>query len=456
MIRLLQISLLLLLAACSGSKATVEQSQAPPPPSWVSSRPMTSSYYTGIGVAQKSLGSNFQKSARENALSDLASEIKVNVSSNSLLYTLERDYKFEQEFRETINVSTNLDLEDFEIVDTWEDENSYWAYYRLNKSDYARNLQEKKEAAQNTALDFYTKARASESSQQFSSAADAYLRGLQAMESFWGESNEIEYQGQSFFLDNELFSGLRSLLTEQRISVEKPILLNYENRFKTVGEIRVTDTQSGFPQEGVPLQYAYFGTYGRYRGKISTNADGRAEVSINEADKQKESNLLTVAINTEVIFEPFHSDRFMRKLTESLRGVSIQEKIAYHPPSLYIDSREKNLGQDMEGAPLTSAIMASLGRRGVRFASRPADADLTMTLRTDTEKGGQHQGFTTSILRVNMDIIDNLSGENVYKVSRSDIKGVDLDFKRAGVKAYQNLNKNIESELMRKLVSDLF
>jgi hypothetical protein len=79
-----------------------------------------------------------------------------------------------------------------------------------------------------------------------------------------------------------------------------------------------------------------------------------------------------------------------------------------------------------------------------------------MTLRTDTRKGGEAQGFATAFLNVNLDIIDNLSGQNVYKVSRSDVKGVDLDFEKAGMKAYQNITRNIESELMRKLVNDLF
>jgi hypothetical protein len=166
--------------------------------------------------------------------------------------------------------------------------------------------------------------------------------------------------------------------------------------------------------------------------------------------------MLVAAVDTELLFEPFQSDPFLRKLTQSLRGQNIQEVIEYRAPSVFLDVSEKNLGKEMSGNPLSAAVMTSLSRRGITFANKATDADLTLTLRADTRQGGESQGFRTGFLQINLEISDNLTGQTVYKVSRDDIKGVDLDYEKAGVKAYQNLTRNIESELMRKLVSDLF
>jgi len=152
-------------SACSPKTETAE-TPANPKPAWVQSRPTSGMFYTGIGVSQKNVNTDFQRTARESALSDLASEIKVNVSSNSLLYTLEREYKFEQEFRETVQVTSDLNLEEFEMVDTWEDTDSYWVYYRLNKQSYADRQREKKNAAESLALDFYAKGLSEESALQ--------------------------------------------------------------------------------------------------------------------------------------------------------------------------------------------------------------------------------------------------------------------------------------------------
>lgn len=444
-----------ILLACSSKKQTAALETAPPPPGWVDSRPITSAYYVGIGVAPKTVGSNFQRAAKENALSDLASEIKVNVNSNSLLYTLERDYKFEQEFRETIRTKSDLDLEDYEIVDSWEDGKSYWVYYRLNKATYTDAILRKKNSAQELGLDFLAKAEAAKNSGRYAVAADYYLRGLQAIEDFWNEENKVDYQGQTILLDNTLFTGLKEHLNDLRITVDNPIVLNFQNSFKTIANVLVTALDEA-PQESVPVAYTYFGTYGIIRGKLTTNADGRAEVAVVEADKERANNSIRLFLDTESLFEPFASDKFMQRLTETMRGAEIQKPIIYMPPAIYIISEEENLGQKMDGTPLTSAIMTSLSRRGVRFVNTKADADLILKIDADTKKAGSSQGFNTSHLAVNIDFTDAKSGESRYKVNKNNLKGVDLDYTKAGLKAYQNLTRNIESELMRTIVNDLF
>ena len=52
-------------------------------PDWVRQRPVSSLYYIGIGRADKT-DKDYMQLAKQNALKDLASELKVQVSSNSL------------------------------------------------------------------------------------------------------------------------------------------------------------------------------------------------------------------------------------------------------------------------------------------------------------------------------------------------------------------------------------
>lgn len=445
----------LLVVSCGANKSTTATNTTPPPPNWVESRPLNSSYYIGIGVAPITAGTNYQQTAKQNALSDLASEIKVNVNTNSLLHTLETNSQFQQEFNETIRVHSDLNLEDFEMLDTWADANSYWVYYRLSKSAYAERLKQKKNTAQELSLDFYAKAEAASNTGNYSIAIDYYLRGLQALENFWNEENKVNYMGQSILLDNTLYTHLKDLLNKPQITFENPIELSFQNKFKTQAYVRVSSS-TGSPFEAVPLAYEYFGVYGRHRGKVMTNADGRSEIAITEADKERAGNFIRIYVDTERLFEPFQSDRFMQKLTETMRGAEAQKPIIYKPPAIYVISKEENLNEEMDSDPVTSAIMTSLGRRGITYASSESNADLILKLNSNTQKSGSQQGFSTAILNVNIEVMDAPSGESRYKVSKNNIKGVDLNFEKAGLKAYQNLIKNIESELMRPLVSDLF
>ena len=444
------------LVSCSSQKSVSTAESFPPSPTWVQSRPITNSYYVGIGVAQKTQGTDFRSAAKENALSDLASEIKVNVNSNSLLYTLEREYKFEQEFRETIRTSTNLDLEDFQLVEQYEDADAYWVYYRLDKSAYAERQRQKKESAESLALDFLAKAEAAEADGRYSESVDYHLRGLQAIEEFWGEKNEATFRGQTILIDNELFGGVKSLLDGVILDLTKKPTLNFQNGYQTEAELSVRDSQSGQPMSGVPINYIYQGQYGRIKGSLSTNVDGRITIPIAEAERSTKPNMLSTEIDTEQLFEPFQGDKFMRKLTESLRGKSISSPIAYSPPLVHIDGDEKNLGKKMSGEPISAAIIASLNRKGVRFTENPNKADVIIELKSDTKSTGESQGFSTVRMELDANVIDAQKNESVYKISKTDIKGVDLTFEKAGLKAYQNFTKNIESELMRKLSNDLF
>ena len=59
-------------------------------PDWVKQRPVSSMHYIGIACVSKSEKDYMQK-AKQQALNDLISEIKVNVVSTSLLHTLEEN-----------------------------------------------------------------------------------------------------------------------------------------------------------------------------------------------------------------------------------------------------------------------------------------------------------------------------------------------------------------------------
>ena len=454
--RLILIILVLYLAGCGTQKAVTETENTNPPPAWVSNRPISSSYYVGIGLSQKAPGVNHQRVAKENALSDLASEIEVNVKSNSLLYTLEREYKFEQEFRETIKTQTNLNLEDFEIVDSWEDQNAYWVYYRLDKAAYQAKQEKRKQTAQQLGLDFLSKAEAAKNSGQFATAADHYLRGIQSLEEFANEDMKVSYAGKEIFLANELFIGLNQLLTSPQLSMEDDIVLNFQNRFKNKASLLVTSNDGNMPFEGAPIVYEYFGVYGRNKSRLATNADGRIDIQVSEVDKERTQNAVDISIDSESIFDPYQSDKFMKELTASIRPKSIQVPIKYIPPSVYINSTEKNLGKSMDNKPITSAIMNSLQRRDIRFANSASDADLTINIDANTKESGEAQGFSTCYLELDLSLVDNQSGEKRYQVTNTNVKGVDLDYTKAGLKAYKHLTRNIESELMRKLVNDIF
>ena len=70
-----------------------------------------------------------QQKAKQNALSDLVSEIQVVIAANSLLNTLGDDGNVKQTFAESIRTEARAEIENFRLVDSWRSDNEYWVYY---------------------------------------------------------------------------------------------------------------------------------------------------------------------------------------------------------------------------------------------------------------------------------------------------------------------------------------
>src|SRR5690606_35104670 len=214
--------LLLALFAC---KATLPVSPLESPtaaaaqrPAWGTARPVSGLEYTGVGTASK-LRQDHQEAAKKNALNDLASEISVTVEGNSLLYTLDRKHQFDEEFTSTINTSTNERIEGYELVDSYEDANQYWIYYRLSKAEHARIKAERKQQAIGQATDLYGRAQAAMAKGDLRTAFDLDLRALIAMKEYWGENDQVTVEGREVPLANELFNDLQRMASGVRLAV---------------------------------------------------------------------------------------------------------------------------------------------------------------------------------------------------------------------------------------------
>ena len=131
---------LLILAACSSKLQQPVETK----PSWLSGKPSSSDYYVGIGYGSKTVNTNYIQVAKKSALEDLVSEIKVTVSSSSVLSTFEDNKNFREAYEQIIQTTAADEIEEFEVVDSWEDGTGYWVYYRLSKERYRQIKEQQK------------------------------------------------------------------------------------------------------------------------------------------------------------------------------------------------------------------------------------------------------------------------------------------------------------------------
>ncbi|MBK7382126.1 MAG: LPP20 family lipoprotein [Flavobacteriales bacterium] len=453
--RLLPLIVLVAIVACKGRQRTptgpvpVETTEAPRP-EWVRSRPVSSAYYIGIGLASKARP-DVMETAKKNALNDLASEISVTVEGNSLLYTLDRKTRFDESFTSTIRTRTSEQIEGFELMDTWENGTEYWTYYRLSRSEHARLKAERKQRAIANATDLFTRARTSIGGGDLRSAMDSDLRALIAMKSYWGENDVVEIDGKQVPLVNEVYGHLQQITSSVRIAVlPERCVLEYGNHFRREMLITATHVMDGRTRElpQLPLRIAYPGSTGPVKEMKSTDTEGRTRSTVQRVEFGKAGMEMIVEPDPAALVSSELDKDLVKLLLAGLTIPATRTPIDVRMPRVSMKSQENNLGQPVGDAGLSAVLREELTGRGFRFVEKDADADVMLTLNCSTRAGGESSGFYTTYLDVTYVFRDRKTQEVVHEGTRQGVKGVQLNFEKAGLDAYKKAAQDLRKDLV--------
>jgi hypothetical protein len=455
--RALRWSILLVAAGCKPAQQVQRQ---PPPapivrPAWVDSRPVTSAYYVGIGIAPKNRP-DFQEAAKQNALNDLASEISVTVEGNSLLYTLDTRGQFTDSYTSTVRTRTSQQLEGFELVDSWDSGNELWTYYRLRKAEHARLQAEKKRAATTQATDLHGRSRSALAAGDLPGAFDLELRALIALRDHWGEADRVEVEGRSVVLANELYGGLQQLTSGLTLgSLPERCVLEPANGHRRELLIRARHGTAGALRDmaQVPLTATYPGSAGKVTVNKRTDADGHARITVEGVSLDAATPELLVRLDLDALVNGSGDPALVRTLTAGLSVPELHVPIDLRMPRVLLKAEERAYGTTLANAGVAVALREELARRGFRFVDREAESDLVIVLSADTREGGTTSGFYTAFLDITLTCTDRRTGELVHQTGRQGMKGVQLAYDKAALEAYKKGAQDLRKDLVPALIT---
>jgi len=425
-------------------------------PNWLSQRPINSSFYTGIGSSSKvNEPLDYMQVAKKNALNDLSSEIRVIVEAESFLNTIDRNYQFEEEFQSTISTKVLEDIEDFEVVDSYETATDYWVYYRLSKADHARIKKEKKDRALSAAFDYYTKGKEAIAQNNFAIGFDLQLRALLEMKEYWPEVNSFPTENGPIYLDNEIYSSLRTLGSELKLEIaSNPILLESKNNFQN--DVRVVATRNGAPVKGLNINFQY--DKGKYSppSSLITNEDGSITIPVKDVNTKSSSLYLALWIDLKEQISPDLDQKLSTPLVSGIKTeeLNVQIKLVY--PRLFFASDEKVFGESSASHRLRDAFSSKLSSEGFSSTTRLTDGDYEILILSNTAEGGTSQGFHVAFLDMTISIKSKISQDEIFKRSFTKIKGLQLNFESASSEAYKKGIKLIEDEVSIEFIEQLF
>ncbi len=433
------------------NKQTTNKIEAKPKPEWVIAKPISSQYYIGIGYSSTRLP-NYQQSAKNSALEDLLSEIKVNISSTSVLYQMDKKNSFRDEYESVIKSTVRNEIEDYELVDTYENpqEAGYWVYYRLSKSKYAEQKRQKQQNALSVAIDFFQKAEENEKIGQTATAIDFYAKTILALKDYWGENLQADLQGRSVMLSNESYTRIQQIL--DNISFQTPSAnVQLKKQTTRTPSINFKITYKNTPQRSMPV----LARYAQHKQIYYSTEKGEISVILEKLEGLRNSFRLEVSLELTKIISVNSEDKFYNFLIESFRSPSQSITIHLAKPTLFIRSEEKNLDNLQKTALLANQLKNALTKRGYVFVNSADKAEVVLELESNTRQGIESGGIYFAFLSINLRALDNLSKEEIFNQTLPEIKGGHTSFERAGIDAYQKAAKNIDSEIASKLAEVL-
>jgi hypothetical protein len=424
-------------------------------PSWLNEYPADPRYYIGVGSALKSDDASYQQAARESALAELISQIEVNVSTTMEFLEQEQDESYENFFSAFTQTQARKTIEDYEIVDSYDDGSEFWMYIRLSKSDYERRLQEKMSIAKRSATTALKDGSQAFASGDYELALSSFTNGLADIAPYIDRPMEVNYEGQNIDLFAELRSNLRDVVALYRIvdsggPTAGQVGKSGESPFK----LRLEYKDSGNPVEGVPIGFRFIRGSGDFSSAVLTNSEDEVSVELNKITAPDAMQIITGGI----AFSAFSDDESSSFLTSVFDGVNAPNArfvLRVSGVPIYLEYNETFLGQNETSNYLQPVIKEQLNEAGYSFIEDLASAELYIEVDAETRQGSETYGIYSAFVSYRVTVTNMLTGREEATYSDTDIKGLSDNYEKAAAKAFEAAIMKLESEILPNLIDQI-
>jgi len=429
-------------------------------PGWVEKRPVDPNYYIGIGVVQKDIHHDYIQRGKNAALSDLSSEITVNVSSELLDIAIEQSGMTEEQIRQEIRTTTRNELDGYELVDTYETRKEYWVYYRLSRALWAMKKQERLDKAITLSRDLYQSGLTRAESGDITGAIRMYLQAFEPIQKYIAEPLKTSVNGQNVYLKNEIYSQLQRTLSaiqlapvkadidgKYSMALDSPLQVKSEFRIGRKDPINVAN---------LPLEFLFLRGAGELVSDVVTDEEGIGTSQVSKITSPEQVQIVRVKMRLDDLVPGDTSLTLVRNIVRSLAAPETRIVLNVSGLVARIESSESNFGKPLEVAYIEPLVKNVLSDRGFSFSEENSSADFLIDIEANSRKGSIVYGQHVAYVDMNISVLDMRSGEEIYKQSFTEVKGIHLDYERAGLKAFENAGERFKEDFSETFFTKVF
>ncbi len=429
-----RVSISLLLAAvfiigCAGKPEAL--------PEWVTELNRDPAYWYGLGIGVS------RDDARNRAINEIGSQISVSISSSMSGIKTEHNFNVNEYTRQVIRARIDQNLDNIELVDSYQIDGQYYILARLSRTKYYQTLEKQKTQAVQTALQKINQAASEFGVNSFILLFEAKKQ----IEPFRDMDLNVELPGQTGD-KQDLWSYIRLTVmnTIDRIqcSTENDeFSVKFGIPLTQMIRVECDDNVTGEPLQGLPLLMEF--GYNSYISTVTTNRNGSAEFIVSGiTDKEKIQSAVISPLLTSIL--PESDDWFQN--TDKLR-------FTFHISGLkiFFSGEEFNLDRPVASPIVLPVVKKQLVERfmaefvGNGEADMLVRAEVTTEKRSDTPEKISGLRVYQTIAAGTFTFVDLENQREIYQTSLTGVKGVSYtSFEDAGYDALKKLKKRLLKE----------
>ena len=423
-------------SSCAAKKRAAEYAAQP---DWVKQKPSITGYYVGVGSANKiGTAAEYIKKSKQDALADMAGEVSVQISSSSVLHTIETQYGNTDFFDQRIEVIADDYLEGFEPVDTYENDDNYWVYYRINRKTYFGAKAKRKEEATANARAKYIAGKEAQQAIKPKDAITFYLQGLSAIRQYLGEETPVDLDEKKTDMGNILYTSINQVISSLSIVpvVDETSVKSGKNLDRPV---QFNVFFNAEPIKGIPVSASYSGGY-LNNNILITDGSGRVSVDPGIIHSKNEQEHLYASIDIADIANKATEDLFIRGLITNHKQEIASVKINILKPRFAI-----SIAEDFCKTNDCETIIQLFEKNVLNSGYLPDivdHADYVFHINLNYVNGESAGNMTSVYLEGNIKLM-GANAELMWAKQIANIKGVGNSRAEANDKAFTILLKNL-------------
>lgn len=435
--------------SCKSTQYTSEKT-----PDWITSAPISSQYYIGIGSASKegNTPDEYIQRAKNSALKDLASSISVNISGTSVLSVFESDTDISNSFMSEIKASTEQYLEGYEQVGSWEDKYNYWVYYRLSRAEYAdKKLQQKQEALK-TSWTKYQQSVVKRDNYSFYEAWTLLVDAMAGVKPYVNENTEYNTGDSIIDLGSFLYSEMLKFIHSIKVEHTQKEVIIKRGAKPTFDLLTfyIRDKHNN-NMSNIPVLINYTGQ-GLLRNRDRSDSNGKVVCELPSVNSQNNREVLSVSIDM-VNMSYATKDPLMRKIIRQIPVPETQLTINIEKPDFVFASIEKVFDIETNELKIKNTIQRVFST-DVNIVADSLPSDFTLLIESNIRKTYDNEilYYTECVIITKLLDIDN----NTIFQKTYTAEGEATSYDGSAKNAYDNAVVLTERKIYRDIYSYIF